>query len=365
MNEHFYAAIMAGGGGTRLWPLSRRNRPKQSLNLFGDRTLFQIAVDRIKPVIPIERIVVMTGQDQVALLREQCPDIPAQNYLIEPAPRGTAAAIGLAAVHIQSKDPDGTMACLTADHYIKNEAEFRDTLLGAMHGAYAGGLFTLGIQPDTPDPSYGYIHMGAFADEFAGHKAYIVEAFTEKPDADLAREYIESGEYLWNSGMFFWRTDAILGEMKRQLPRMYESLRSVQKLLGKKDDVELITKEWMKLQSTTIDYGVMEGAENVYVIPAADFGWIDVGDWGRLFNILAKDPNDVITSDDDPVFHSSGTMVIRSEHSDPEKIIALLGVEDLVIVETKDVLLVCKRESAEQVKSLVEQLKSAGMDKYL
>jgi mannose-1-phosphate guanylyltransferase len=365
MNNHLYAAIMAGGGGTRLWPLSRRSRPKQSLTLFGDKTLFQIAVDRIRPLIPIERVLVMTGGDQVGLLSEQCPDIPVQNFLVEPEPRGTASAIGLAAVYIEAMDPDGTMACLTADHFIKNEAEFRDTLLGALTGAYAGGLFTLGIQPSSPDSSYGYIRMGELSGEFAGHRTYSVESFTEKPDAELAREYIQSGNYLWNSGMFFWRVDAILAEMKRQLPRMHKSLRSIQASLGKKNAGEVIRKEWKGLQNTTIDYGVMEGAEHVYVLPAANLGWVDVGDWGRLFHILADKPQDVIAPDSDLVVNSTGSMIIHSDDIDEQKLIALLGVEDLVVVETKDVLLVCKRESAEQVKSLVERLKSSGMEKYL
>ncbi|MGD8634817.1 MAG: sugar phosphate nucleotidyltransferase, partial [Anaerolineales bacterium] len=200
MDDHFYAAIMAGGGGTRLWPLSRRSRPKQSLALIGERTLFQLAVDRVRPLIPLERIFVMTGVDQAAMLKEQYPQIPADNFLLEPEPKGTAAAIGLAAVHIEAVDPDGIMACLTADHFIKNEVEFRDTLLGALTGANKGGLFTLGVQPTGPDPSYGYIHKGERAGEFAGHSAYKVQAFKEKPDAQLAREYVQDGEYLWNSG---------------------------------------------------------------------------------------------------------------------------------------------------------------------
>lgn len=365
MNDHFYAAIMAGGGGTRLWPLSRRSRPKQSLSLFGDKTLFQISVDRIRPLIPIERIFVMTGEDQVELLIAQYPEIPEGNFLIEPEARGTAAAIGLAAVHIESQDPEGVMACLTADHFMRSETKFRETLLGALSGAYQGGLFTLGIEPTAPDPSYGYIHIGELSAEHAGFKVYRVQSFKEKPDEELAREYLRSGEYLWNSGMFFWRAGEILLEMKRQLPNLHSGLRAIQSALGKQNYAEVVRTEWQRFKNTTIDYGVMEGAESVYVLPAAELGWIDVGDWGRLFEILAHDDDDVIASGSDLVIDSAGSMITRSESARSGRLIALLGVEDLIVVETEDVLLICKRQNAERVKAMVEKLKSSGMDEYL
>jgi mannose-1-phosphate guanylyltransferase len=365
MNEHFYAAIMAGGGGTRLWPLSRRSRPKQSLSLFSDKTLFQVAVDRIRPLIPLERIFVMTGYDQVELLRTQCPDLPHENYLLEPAARGTAAAIGLAAIKIEKIDPEGTMACLTADHFMRNESEFRDTLHAALIGAQAGGLFTLGIVPTSADPSYGYIHKGSVAGEYRGFRSYVVNSFKEKPDLQRAKEYVESGEFLWNSGMFIWRVDAILEEIQRQLPDLYSGLRRIQDAIGKQGETEIVKETWGRFENTTIDYGVMEGAREVYVVPAGDLGWVDVGDWGRLFEILADDDEAVIAADSDLVLDSSGSLILRSVEVAPDKLIAAIDVEDLVIIETQDVLLICKRQSAERVKSLVEKLNSSGMDKYL
>ncbi len=365
MIEHFYAAIMAGGGGTRLWPLSRRSRPKQSLALFGEKTLFQVAVDRIRPLIPIDRVLVMTGEDQVELLREQYPEIPGQNFLIEPEARGTAAAIGLAAVRIVSQDPDGVMACLTADHFIRDESRFRDTLQNAMSGAYGGGLFTLGIQPTAPDPSYGYIHVGSLSREYDDHAVYRVQSFKEKPDSERALEYVQSGEYLWNSGMFFWRADVILDEMERQLPDLHSGLRTIQSSFGKKNLADVVRHEWGNFENTTIDYGVMEGAKDVYVLPAADLGWIDVGDWGRLFEILAGDDEDVIASGSDMVLDSVGSLIMRSDTTPSGKLIAVLGVEDIVVVETDDVLLICKRQHAERVKAIVEKLKSSGLQQYL
>lgn len=364
MDEHYYAAIMAGGGGTRLWPLSRRSRPKQSLALIGNRTLFQVAVDRVRPLIPVERIFVMTGVDQADMLKEQYPDIPEGNFLLEPEPRGTAAAIGLAAVHIENADTEGTMACLTADHFIKDEAAFRDTLLGALTGANGGGLFTLGIQPTAPDPSYGYIHKGEPAGEFAGHKAYSVLAFKEKPDVELAREYVQDGDYLWNSGMFFWRADAILKEIGQQLPDLHRGLKEIQAVLDTTKATEVVSREWNRFENITIDYGVMEAAHDVYVLPASDLGWVDVGDWGRLFDILADDDEDVLAPDTDLVLDSTSSMIVKGGGAD-DKLVAVLGVKNLIVIETDDVLLVCNRQNAEKVKRIVEQLKKEGREQYL
>ena len=365
MSEHYFAAIMAGGGGTRLWPLSRRSRPKQSLALFGQKTLFQIAVERIRPLIPLERVLVMTGDDQAELLKQQYPELPDGNFLIEPEPRGTAAAIGLAAVHIEARDPQGTMACLTADHYIKNEVQFRAILSAALEGAHQGGLFTLGITPTTPDPSYGYIHIGERFGEFAGCESFKVESFKEKPEPEVAKKYLESGEYLWNSGMFFWRTDVILSEMQRQLPDLHHGLMEIKTELRTNTGADVVRKVWSNFVNTTIDYGVMEAAQNVYVLPASDLGWVDVGDWGRLYEILASDDTQVVAPDSALIQASDGSLVLQAESVDKDRMIALLDVHDLVVIDTEDALLICKRQSAEGVKELIEKLKSSGREEYL
>lgn len=365
MSEHFFAAIMAGGGGTRLWPLSRRSRPKQSLALFGEKTLFQVAVDRIRPLIPTERIFVMTGEDQADLLKRQSPEIPKDNFLLEPSARGTACAIGYAAICIENIDPEGVMACLTADHFIRGEDEFRATLAAAMNGALSGGLFTLGIPPSSADTSYGYIHKGDPAGVFNGFQSFHVQAFTEKPDFARAGAYVSSGEYLWNSGMFIWKSTEILAEMKRQLPELHDGLRRIQNDSATPSARDTLQEEWGAFDAITIDYGVMEGAREVYVLPADDLGWVDVGDWARLFQILAGSERDVVNDGPDMVLDSHGLMIARSKEIDPEKLVAAIDVEDLVVIETPDVLLICKRQSAQRVRTIVEQLKSEGMDRYL
>lgn len=365
MNEHFFAAIMAGGGGTRLWPLSRRSRPKQSLALFDQKTLFQVAVDRIRPLIPLERVLVMTGEDQAGLLKEQYPELPDENFLIEPEPRGTAAAIGFAAVHIESRDPEGTMACLTADHYIRDEARFRDLLAGALEGAHQGGLFTLGITPTNPDPSYGYIHIGERVGEFAGSEAFRVLAFKEKPAPAIAQEYLESGEYLWNSGMFFWRAAEILAEMQHQLPALHQGLMEIQAALSTNEAADVVREVWAHFVNTTIDYGVMEAAEDVYVMPASGLGWVDVGDWGRLYEILVSGDVDLVAPESTIIKDSDSSLVLQAESVGKERLIALVDVHDLVVIDTQDALLICKRQSAERVKDLIEALKSSGKEEYL
>ena len=224
MYDNYYAVIMAGGGGTRLWPLSRQNRPKQTLILGGERSLFQLAVDRLEGVFPPERILVMTTEDQMPVLREQIPEIPAENYLLESVPRGTAAVVGIAAAVLHKKDPQSVMAVLTADHIIGNLKLFQQILTAAYQVAKEDYLVTLGITPTYPATGYGYIKKGAGIGPFQEIDAFEASEFTEKPGLDEARKMLASGEYAWNSGMFIWKTDAILEEITRQLPALNSRL---------------------------------------------------------------------------------------------------------------------------------------------
>ncbi len=365
MTDHFYAAIMAGGGGTRLWPLSRRRRPKQSLALFGDRSLFRMAVDRVLPIIPPERILILTVEDQMGLLREQAPEVPEANFILEPAPRGTASAIGLAAVHLMQRDPEAVMACLTADHYIGNTHRFREVLLAAHDAAMQGSLITLGITPSRPDPGYGYIRRGAPEAQHRGFQAFRVRSFQEKPSPETAEAYIASGEYSWNSGMFIWRAQAILDEIALQMPALHRGLGAIRAALGKDDEQEIIRQVWGGLETVTVDYGIMEGARDVLVIPADDLGWTDVGDWGRLFDILEKDPQGNLTIGGEGLIEGGSGNFIVLDVGDARKLVALLDVKDLVVVDTGDALLVCKRQKAHRVKELVGLLKRGGMDDLL
>lgn len=365
MESNYYAAIMAGGGGTRLWPLSREKRPKQALKLFGERTLFQISVERILPIVNPDKILVLTVERHAKILAEQETQLAAENFIIEPSPRGTASAIGLAAIYLNKRDPGSVMACLTADHYMDNEPAFQELLLAAYEAALDNHLVTLGISPESPDPTYGYIQKGNVAGEYGGYQAYSARAFKEKPDANLAREYQQSGEYSWNSGMFVWRTERILAEFQLQMPDLYDGLQTIARAIDTDRERQTVADVWAKLKNVTIDYGVMEGAEDVVVIPADDLGWIDVGDWNRLYEVLEKDEaGNVSNAESTLLLDTHGLLIIQDEQSDPNRLIAALGVEDLAIVDSEDVLLICHREKADQLKRLVELMKTNKSGKY-
>lgn len=365
MDSNYYAAIMAGGGGTRLWPLSRKKRPKQALRFFGDRTLFQVSVERVLPIIEPEKILVLTIADHEEILAKQEELLLPKNFIIEPSPRGTASAIGLAAIYLNHRDPGSVMACLTADHYMTNEPAFRELLLAAYDAALDNHLVTLGITPEAPDPSYGYIHKGDAADKYRGLQTYTVRAFKEKPDVDLAREYQQSGEYSWNSGMFVWRTDLILKEIQLQMPELFLGLQEIEKALDTDRERETVDAVWNELKSITIDYGVMEGASGVVVIPADDLGWIDVGDWNRLYNVLEKDEDgNVNKAGSSLLLDTRGVLILQDGKRESGRLIAALGIDDLVIIDTEDVLLICRREMADQVKRLVDFMNERELGNY-
>jgi mannose-1-phosphate guanylyltransferase len=364
--EHYYAAIMAGGGGTRLWPLSRHNRPKQLLELVEKRTLYRMAVERIEPLIPAENILVLTIAELVPGLQQETPALPAENYYIEPAPRGNAAAIGLAALKLHQRDEDAIMACLTADHVIRNHDRFLGLLAAAYKASHQGGLVTLGIEPEGPDPTYGYIHLGAPAGVFAGMQAFRVAEFVEKPSLDLAQKYLASGEYAWNSGMFVWRVAAVLDEIKRQMPQLAAALGEIEPALGTEAERQVVERVWPGLDKISIDYGVMEGARSVLVIPARDLGWYDVGDWSRLLQLLEGDEQgNVVQSGNVLLRESNGSLILSAADLDSEKLIVLIGLDNVILIDTGDVLLVCDRSHAADVKAVVDELAKRGMDRYL
>lgn len=363
--DRYYAVIMAGGGGTRLWPLSRRTRPKQTLTLFGQRSLFQIAIDRIRPLIPVERIRVVTVVEQLDILRDQVPDLPASSYVIEPAPRGTASVVGLAATSLLASDPEATMAVLTADHFIRDEERFRQ-LLAAAHGqAQMGHLVTLGITPSTASTGYGYLELGPKVDDVEGIPVHRVESFREKPDQDAASRYLASGDYLWNSGMFIWRADRILEELDRRMPVLAAGLARIRQAQGGGSEREVIEGVWDGLRPQTIDFGVMEKAEDVVALLAEDLGWWDVGSWNRFFDLLDTDADgNLVMAERALLLDSLNTLVVQ-EPEGGGRLIAALGVENLVIVDTGRALLVTTREQAERVRRLVERLKELGFEQYL
>jgi mannose-1-phosphate guanylyltransferase len=358
--EHYYAVIMAGGGGTRLWPLSRKTQPKQMLSLFDERSLFQTSVERLEGVFPYERILVVTVEDQAQELWEQCPAIPRENFILETMPRGTASVVGLAAVALQHRDPQAVMAVLTADHYIGDENKFRHTLQSAYDVAQDGYLVTLGIQPTFAATGYGYIQRGELIGVYDGLDVYHVLRFKEKPDEEQARQLLDAGDHAWNSGMFIWKVDRILAEFKRQMPDLYAGLEEIGRAWLSPEQKPILEKVWPSLKPQTIDYGIMEGAERVAVIPAADFKWSDVGSWESLFDVLPTDEQGNIVM-------GGKHIGLDTEHSlvyvtQERRLIVTIGISDLVLVDTGDVLLVCHKEQAQRVRQVVDKLKTTDQD---
>lgn len=355
----FYAVIMAGGSGTRLWPLSRNTRPKQTLRLVGERTMFQYAVDRLSPLFPLERILVVTRAEHTPLLREQAPGLPAENFIVEPVGRGTAPAIGLAAVHLSCIDRNAVMAVLTADHYIRDVAYFQKVLRATHKVAGKGHLVTLGITPSVPSTGYGYIEHGDSLGSVAGQPVYRVRRFIEKPDLSTAKQMVENKAYSWNSGMFIWRIDRILAEFQRQMPELSDQLSALAADFGSTAYSEILTRIWPQVAKQTIDYGVMEGAKDVVVIPA-DIGWTDVGSWGSLFSLLPADETGNVWVGPHLGIDTESTLAFGEK-----RLIATIGVKNMMVIETADAVLVCPREREQEVREMVERLKESGYDLWL
>lgn len=361
--DHFFAVIMAGGGGTRLWPLSTKKMPKQMVKIFGDDTLFQIAVKRLEGLFPPERIFVVTVADQAEILASQSPKIPLENFLIEPFPKGTASVVGYAATFIQHLDPDAIISVLTADHFIKNVNEFQNLLKAAYLAATESYLITLGIQPTYAATGYGYIHKGDPVKQYLEKWAFKVNKFIEKPDNTNANLMFSSGGYDWNSGMFIWHVNSILDEIKKQMPDLYSILEDIKKLIingSLSEDIEMF---WKKIVPQTIDYGIMENAENVIVLPGSNLGWFDVGSWESLFDVLDTDDHDNLIMAENVINVDTNKTLIYSNSGD--KLIATLGVTDLVIVDTGNVLLVCERKKSQEIKNIVKYLAENEMVDYL
>lgn len=346
----YYAVIMAGGTGTRLWPLSRQDRPKQALTLVGDQTMFQLAVERIRPVFPAGRILVITRREHASILMTQVPELPPENFILEPEGRGTAPAIGLAAIHLQQRDPDAIMAILTADHFISDTGQFCKVLKAAGKLAANDNLVTLGIHPSSASTGFGYIEHGLELEESDGFPVHAVQRFTEKPHPDEAGRMVASGMYSWNSGMFICRTGRMLEEFERQMPAFYSQLMEIKDSLGTPGYQPVLESLWPRIEKQTIDYGVMEAARRVVVIPV-EIGWTDVGSWGSLFDLLPANDSENVLVGDHLDIDTQRTLVFGKN-----RLVATLGVKDLIIVDTEDALLVCSREHEQEVKRIVEKL---------
>ncbi len=371
-----YALIMAGGAGTRLWPISRERLPKPALKLYSDKSMFQIAVERLAPLFDPAHILVVAGPTHIPVLASQVPEIPSENFIIEPQGRGTAPAIGLAAVHLAERDPDAAMAVLTADHHIGNTEEFRRVIAAALQFARDEDcLVTLGITPTSPSTQFGYIQQGKKMGNFGGFDAFRVNHFVEKPPLEKAQKMLEEGGFAWNSGMFMWQVKTILRQFEELMPDLYEQLMRIADALSLANDAhraegtirlnereldadrhlrETVEEVWGTVAKQTIDYGIMEKARNVGVIPV-QMAWVDIGNWDNLMGLLPLDENGNAVRGDVILLNSQGSLVMGGK-----KLIAGAGLEDLIVVDTPDAILVCRRDQVGEVKKIVEALKAAG-----
>lgn len=363
MYENFYALILAGGGGTRLWPLSRKALPKQMLRLIDERSMFQMAVQRLNGLFPEGRILVVTSAHQAVEMQDQCPQIPEENFIIEPGPRGTASAIGLSAVTLLKRDPQAVMAVLTADHFIQEVGHFLGLLKAAYQVAREGYLVTMGITPTYPATGYGYIKVGREIGEFEGIQAYAVDQFKEKPILRDARAMIKDGKYLWNSGMFIWEVQQVLDEFERQLPEHFSGISRISDSLGTTSQDAITSEIWSNMKPKTIDYGIMEDAKRTAIIPAEGLGWSDIGSWESFFDVMQVDENGNIIRGGESISMDTRNSLFYLYGS--ERLVVTIGVEDLVVVDTGDVLLLCSRDKAQDVRKVIKVLKHKELDDYL
>ncbi len=354
---NYYGLILAGGRGTRFWPRSRRRHSKQVLNVVGDRSLIQATVDRLAPLIPPERLWVLTNEHLRSEIACQLPEVPKRQILAEPAQRNTAPAIGLAAHILQSIDRDALMGVFPSDHVIGNAPLCRRIFHKAFQEAAAGKLVVLGIPPRWPETGYGYIEFPRGTKP--GMTALPVRSFREKPDLATARRYLASGRFFWNAGMFFWRADAILEALRQHLPRTATLLAALPPWRSRKFAASL-SGTFPRCENISIDYAVLERASNVVGIACEEIRWNDVGSWNAVYELLPQDANGNVVDGKAVCRDSRGNFVDAAG-----KTIALLGVENLIIVDTADALLVADRARAQQVSEIVKLLEEQKREHLL
>lgn len=348
-----FAVIMAGGGGTRFWPLSRHNMPKQLLNLSGNDAMINETIKRFEGVISYQDSFVVTSKSQKVVLNSiMISDVPRDNILSEPIARNTAPCILYAAMHIFERYGDGIMCVFPSDHHIANTNDFRRVLENAISAAEeSNNLVTIGIKPVFPATGYGYIKCDSKLNKF---NAYIVNHFVEKPDLEKAKDYLKSGGYYWNSGMFIWKVSVIIDAFRRFLPRVYRSFQKMEGRFGTKDETKILDEIYLELDNISVDYGILERTDEVIVIPGY-FDWNDVGSWDALGNAFPSDDNGNIIKANHIGLDTKGCIIYGNS-----KLIATVGLENTVIVDTEDALLICPKEKAQDVKRIVDLLKETG-----
>ncbi|MCD6105339.1 MAG: mannose-1-phosphate guanylyltransferase [Thermosipho sp. (in: Bacteria)] len=345
------ALIMAGGRGERFWPYSTDEKPKQFLSLFGEKTMIQLTVERLKGLIPVEKVFVVTGEMYVGLVKKQLPELPDENIIIEPVGRNTAPCIALSAFYIEKRFGNVNLAVLPADHLVNDVEKFQKALNNAFEFVSRNkkAIVTLGINPNRPETGYGYIKYQKDNDVINLNESILkVERFVEKPELEVAKRYLKEGSYLWNAGIFIWNTDTILENTKTFLPNTFDILEEINKYSGEKY-FELLREMYQRVDKISVDYGIMEHAENIYVIPS-EFGWDDVGSWNSVERHSNRDENGNVIGENIHYFDSKGNIVKSKKKT------VLIDVKDLVVVETDEYLIISKKESIQKIKEIKKRL---------
>jgi len=355
--DHFHAVILAGGRGTRFWPQSRARRPKQFLNVLGPESLLQQTLARLGPIAPPERTWILTNQRLRKLVLDQLPGIPRRQVIAEPLQRNTAAAIALAARLLEQQDPDAVMGVFPSDHVIAKPATFQRVLRRGAKAALQGNLVTLGIKPRWPETGYGYIEFPADTPARSATPRPVVR-FREKPRPAAARRYLKAGNYYWNSGMFLWQARTILRLIERFLPATADALSKLPPL-GSRQFSASLRRHYPACDNISIDYGVLERTSDMVALPCPDFGWNDVGSWEAVYQLLPKDKRGNVLRSRTQVLSAGGNYV------DSDKLVALVGVQDLIVVDTPDALLIARRQDSQQVADLVKALEAGGLTDLL
>lgn len=355
-----YGVIMAGGKGARFWPRSRQAKPKHLLEIMGGLSMIRDTADRIGRLVPPEKTLIVTSQSHAAEVIKHLPAIPSKNILVEPAGRNTAPCIGLAAVRIQGEDPDGIMIVLPSDHIIGDLQEFMRVLTVAVEAAQNGRyLVTIGIQPLGPETGYGYIEQGEREVTVHGEAVYRVRSFREKPAREAAQKFVENGKFLWNSGIFVWKASSILAAIEEFMPELFFGLREIARSFGTPYEEQVIREVYGRIQPASIDNGVLEKSSRVLLVNGR-FGWNDVGSWDALWELMEKDEHGIAAKGHCISVNSRNTLVFASD-----RLVALVDVEDLIVVETADSILVCRKGSSQDVRKIVDVLEEKRMKDYL
>jgi len=350
-----HAVIMAGGSGTRFWPASRKDRPKQFLQLVAESPLLRLTYERLTPMVLPENIWVITASSTVALTQEILPELPFANVIGEPTGRDTAACVGLAAKILVKQDPEAICLVLAADHVIPREEQFREAMAaGIQKVTENGGLLTFGLRPTGPETGFGYLKVGELRGTIDGHQVHSLDRFVEKPDAATARGYLDQGGYLWNSGMFAWKADELLAEIDRQLPILGEGLHRIGAAMGTNEAAAVLAEVYPHLPRISVDFGIMENALTRWTVPVS-FPWSDVGSWPALREVLFSDEAGNVTRGRTVVLEAKDNVVISEG-----PVVGVVGVEGLVVVATSDAVLVVPADQAQKVKAVVKELEDKG-----